>query len=586
MPVVINEFEVVAEQPAAPSRRAAAAAASRPRSRRRRRRSDIERIVAARARARARACARTERAMADATPASSAGAPDDRVDGQDKADLAGGAARPARCIETVDGLYRCEATFGNWGDEGRQHGLPVLRPRRCSTSARHFAVKLGDDDAVRRPHHRPRGAVSRRARRRELAVLAEDRLQDLRMTRRTRTFADVSDADVMQPDRQRSRPDAAASTSAARRTRCSRRSTRATSRSCASARARRRRAVGRGHARCTSKPRAQRDGGDRRSSAYGDELREFSVLADLAASARASRVSGWDVVEQERDHARGDRVGDQRRARAATTSGVEHPADRRSATRKEALAHARAARPATRRRRAPRRASGMRARRFVIGRGVAETDARAARRRARSTLAGLGPLFSGKYYVAEVRHLLRRRERPAHRVRGRAARARAGRDAMHVDIAARRRSIDERLPSGLRRPLVRRLPGAGHRHQGPGRPGPRQGHAAVVARHRRRALRGLGAAGDADGRQQPRQLVRARRQRRGAGRLRGRRPAPALRDRRAVERQRHAAGVDGRRRQQLQEGAPLAQRREGHARRQDGQETVHRSRRRAARRSR
>src|SRR6185312_16453743 len=31
----------------------------------------------------------------------------------------------------------------------------------------------------------------------EISVLAEDRFQDLRMTRRTRTFSDVSDADVI-----------------------------------------------------------------------------------------------------------------------------------------------------------------------------------------------------------------------------------------------------------------------------------------------------------------------------------------------------------------------------------------------------
>jgi phage protein D len=44
------------------------------------------------------------------------------------------------------------------------------------------------------------------------------------------------------------------------------------------------------------------------------------------------------------------------------------------------------------------------ARRFVTGRGVAETDPR-LRVGASADLDGLGPLFSGKYYVAEVRHL-------------------------------------------------------------------------------------------------------------------------------------------------------------------------------------
>ena len=44
------------------------------------------------------------------------------------------------------------------------------------------------------------------------------------------------------------------------------------------------------------------------------------------------------------------------------------------------------------------------ARRFVTGRGVAEPDPR-LRVGASADLQQLGPLFSGKYYVADVRHL-------------------------------------------------------------------------------------------------------------------------------------------------------------------------------------
>ena len=51
-------------------------------------------------------------------------------------------------------------------------------------------------------------------------------------------------------------------------------------------------------------------------------------------------------------------------------------------------------------------------------------------------------------------------------------------------------------------------------------------------------------------------------------------PAAALRPRWALERQRPAARIDGRRRQQLPQSHPLAQRRQGHARRQDGQEKL------------
>ena len=44
------------------------------------------------------------------------------------------------------------------------------------------------------------------------------------------------------------------------------------------------------------------------------------------------------------------------------------------------------------------------ARRFVVGRGTAQTDAK-LRVGARVELTGLGPMFSGKYHLAEVKHL-------------------------------------------------------------------------------------------------------------------------------------------------------------------------------------
>src|SRR5262249_3549230 len=45
----------------------------------------------------------------------------------------------------------------------------------------------------------------------------------------------------------------------------------------------------------------------------------------------------------------------------------------------------------------------MNARRFLIGHGVAETDSK-LRVGTYVNLQGLGPLFTGKYYLSEVRH--------------------------------------------------------------------------------------------------------------------------------------------------------------------------------------
>ena len=97
--------------------------------------------------------------------------------------------------ENTHGLYRCEAMFGNWGPKNgttdflhfdRQtldFGKPIEISWEGKTlfEGRIFALEGNFPDA-KAP---------------EITILAEDVLQDLRMTRRTRTFTDVSDADVV-----------------------------------------------------------------------------------------------------------------------------------------------------------------------------------------------------------------------------------------------------------------------------------------------------------------------------------------------------------------------------------------------------
>lgn len=46
----------------------------------------------------------------------------------------------------------------------------------------------------------------------------------------------------------------------------------------------------------------------------------------------------------------------------------------------------------------------MSARRFVVGRGIAETNS-SLRVGSKADLQGLGPLFNGKYYVSDVKHI-------------------------------------------------------------------------------------------------------------------------------------------------------------------------------------
>ena len=96
-----------------------------------------------------------------------------------------------------------------------------------------------------------------------------------------------------------------------------------------------------------------------------------------------------------------------------------------------------------------------------------------------------------------------------------------------LDRDRHRSGIDERVPSGLGGRWYGVYPALVTDIKDPDGQGRVKVTLPWSRRHRRSAIRSVGAAGDADGRQQPRQLVRPRRQRRSAGGVRGRRPAPA-----------------------------------------------------------
>ena len=117
------------------------------------------------------------------------------IGGQDKPELAAGLLSLA-VSEDVCGLYRCEATFGNWGTSNGAPGY-LYFDRSLLDFGKQLQVKVGDvalfDGRIMALEAQyPEGQPPR------ITVLAEDRLQDLRMTRRTRSFNDQSDADVAQ----------------------------------------------------------------------------------------------------------------------------------------------------------------------------------------------------------------------------------------------------------------------------------------------------------------------------------------------------------------------------------------------------
>src|SRR5690349_8932958 len=85
--------------------------------------------------------------------------------------------------ETAAGLYRCEALFGNWGPKDSGVGF-LYFDRALLDFGKRLRIKLRDATLF---DGRITGLEARfpEATPPQLVVLAEDRLQDLRMTRRT-----------------------------------------------------------------------------------------------------------------------------------------------------------------------------------------------------------------------------------------------------------------------------------------------------------------------------------------------------------------------------------------------------------------
>src|SRR5262245_717184 len=299
--------------------------------------------------------------------------------------------------ETQSGLFSCEAVFGNWGTVGDEIGF-LYFDRKLLDFGKPFAIAIGADTIFEGriigleahfPAERPP----------ELAVLAEDRLQDLRMTRRTRTFANVTDADMMQA--------VAADhglTSAVTVTGPPHDVLAQVNQSDLAFLRERARAIDAElwmDARTLHvTPRSKRTASPLRL-ALKRELRSFSALSDLAGQRSSISVSGWSVSSKsalthvaDETAVSGEVGGD--------TSGVSIL---KSALgeRKEAVVHSVPLDGPETQACAEAYFKSM-ARRFVTGRGVAETDAR-LRVGVSAQLDGLGPLFSGKYYVVEVRHL-------------------------------------------------------------------------------------------------------------------------------------------------------------------------------------
>ncbi|MBL8160918.1 MAG: phage late control D family protein, partial [Anaerolineae bacterium] len=125
--------------------------------------------------------------------------PDLSIDGQRDDDLSANVLA-ALVEETIDGLFRCELILNNFGAGTSGKVDYLYLDRRTLDFGKRIALGLGPGTPPKSVFEGritalegeyPYGGGAR------LIVLAEDQLQDLRMTRRTRSFEKQSDADII-----------------------------------------------------------------------------------------------------------------------------------------------------------------------------------------------------------------------------------------------------------------------------------------------------------------------------------------------------------------------------------------------------
>ena len=318
-----------------------------------------------------------------------------RIDGTEDTGLSQGLLHLS-IHESVQGLDRAEARFGNWGPKNNDTGY-LYFDRRKLEFGKAFQVKV-EQDVIADGRISAIEAVFQEGASPEIAVLVEDRFEDLRMTRRTRTFDNMSDADVMnsiandhglQPSINASGPtykvlvQVNQSDLAFLRERA--RSIDAE--------------LWMDDKKLNAQLRSSRNGGTVKLT-YGGELLSFTALADLAGQRTSVAVSGWDVSGKSalKYDATDSVISSELNG---DTSGVSILQSAFGA-RKENLAHT-VPLNSQEAQSAAESFFKMSARRFVVGHGVAQGNAK-MRVGTYVELKSLGPLFDGKYYLSEVHH--------------------------------------------------------------------------------------------------------------------------------------------------------------------------------------
>jgi phage protein D len=318
--------------------------------------------------------------------------PSVEIDGQRDATLTAG-LMSLLVTEGADGFVRCELGFGNWGGENRGGFQHFGRDKLEFGKAIKLTLGAGtlfDGRVSAITAKFPEGGTP------QVGVFAEDRLQDLRMTRRTRTFADASLADVVRKvaTDQGLQADVDASGETYKLLAQVNQSDLAFVRDLAR---REDVQVWVEGTKLKAVQRARRQGGTV-ELAWAGTLRSFEVCADLAHQRTKLSATGWNVADKQVAKNEADEAA----IRAELAGGESGAAilKRAFGDRADTLAHGLPASDAQARALAEASFRHL-ARRFVVGRGVAETRPE-LRVGAKVKLTGLGKLFEGEYIVAET----------------------------------------------------------------------------------------------------------------------------------------------------------------------------------------
>lgn len=298
------------------------------------------------------------------------------------------------------GLARCEATFANWGPATGGPGF-LWFDRRTLDFGAELSIEIGAGDRAGAVFGGRISAIEGRfpkTRPPEALILAEDRLQDLRMTRRSRSFENVELADIARSIAGDHGLSAEVEAGGPRWSVADQldQSDLAFLRSRAALTDR---AIAVTGNRLVVRPGAGAGQPDLRLT-YGQGLVEIVATADLADQRSSVVVGGWDVAAKQAIAAEAGAA-----AIAAEAQGDTGPAlaERVYGARPERISHLSPAAPEEARALAAA-AMRRRARGFATAEAVAEGDAR-LRAGARVALAGLGALFDGIWEVTAVRHL-------------------------------------------------------------------------------------------------------------------------------------------------------------------------------------